>query len=245
MSTQLVIVQYNDTISVNFTQDAWFNATEVAKHFGKKPNEWLRLESTQDYINCVTEFQLRENPANEQNQLVITKTGQIENGGGSWLHPKLAVAFARWLDVRFAVWCDMQIEKLLRPVPYGLKDLPPAHISEAEARQLSKAITTVEKGQQSQKLYRKLYDAYRITSYKHLPAGKLNEALVFLGLRKPEIDEMVLVKQSELTALPKPQSTQDIAASLNDNFGKYASGGLVLVDRKLLTSVKSIIEHLI
>lgn len=25
----------------------------------------------------------------------------------------MAVAFARWLDVRFAVWCDMQIDGLL------------------------------------------------------------------------------------------------------------------------------------
>lgn len=26
--------------------------------------------------------------------------------GGTWAHPKLAVFFARWLDVRFSVWCD-------------------------------------------------------------------------------------------------------------------------------------------
>jgi hypothetical protein len=29
-------------------------------------------------------------------------------------HPKLAVVFARWLDVQFSVWCDLQIDKLLR-----------------------------------------------------------------------------------------------------------------------------------
>ena len=29
------------------------------------------------------------------------------------MHPKLAVSFARWLDARFAVWCDLQIEKIL------------------------------------------------------------------------------------------------------------------------------------
>ncbi|SDG85201.1 KilA-N domain-containing protein [Pseudomonas flavescens] len=43
--------------------------------------------------------------------LVITKSGR---GGGTWLHPKLAVAFARWLDVRFAVWSDLHIDALLR-----------------------------------------------------------------------------------------------------------------------------------
>lgn len=30
------------------------------------------------------------------------------------MHPKLGVAFARWLDLRFAVWCDLHIDALLR-----------------------------------------------------------------------------------------------------------------------------------
>lgn len=34
--------------------------------------------------------------------------------GGTWAHPKLAVFFARWLDVRFAVWCDAMIEDILK-----------------------------------------------------------------------------------------------------------------------------------
>lgn len=33
--------------------------------------------------------------------------------GGTWAHPKLAVFFARWLDVRFAVACDAMIEDIL------------------------------------------------------------------------------------------------------------------------------------
>ena len=35
-------------------------------------------------------------------------------GHGTWAHPKLAVFFARWLDVRFAVWCDVMIEDILK-----------------------------------------------------------------------------------------------------------------------------------
>lgn len=45
--------------------------------------------------------------------LVKTKSGSPENGGGTWLHPKLAVAFARWLSVEFAVWCDLTIDSLI------------------------------------------------------------------------------------------------------------------------------------
>ena len=47
------------------------------------------------------------------NQLVIIKGGSVQNGGGTWLHPKLAIHFARWLDPKFAVWCDEQIEHII------------------------------------------------------------------------------------------------------------------------------------
>ncbi|MEY4768064.1 MAG: hypothetical protein RL637_703 [Pseudomonadota bacterium] len=40
----------------------------------------------------------------------IIKKGSPENGGGTWFHPKLAIPFARWLEARFAIWCNFQIE---------------------------------------------------------------------------------------------------------------------------------------
>lgn len=46
--------------------------------------------------------------------LVVTKRGAPTNGGGTWLHPKLAVMFARWLDAKFAIWCGLQIDAQLR-----------------------------------------------------------------------------------------------------------------------------------
>ena len=51
---------------------------EVAKYFGKKANEWLRLDSTIAYIDCLAEIQKRENPAFDENQLVVTKKGSPE-----------------------------------------------------------------------------------------------------------------------------------------------------------------------
>lgn len=33
------------------------------------------------------------------------------------MHPKLGVAFARWLDMDFAVWCDEQIEAIIHGTP--------------------------------------------------------------------------------------------------------------------------------
>ncbi|MDF3917516.1 KilA-N domain-containing protein [Salinicola salarius] len=96
--------------AIRFTHDGWINATDIAKRFGKLPNEWLRLPETQRYIGALAHAL----NAGESRNLVRAARGR---SGGTWLHPKLAVVFARWLDVEFAVWCDMQIEALIHGEP--------------------------------------------------------------------------------------------------------------------------------
>lgn len=90
--------------SVQFDRDGWFNATVAAARFGKNPAEWLRLPTTRQYLAGLER-----------------KYGKIPhlkarrgNNGGTWLHPKLAVRFAQWLDIDFAIWCDEQIDSLIR-----------------------------------------------------------------------------------------------------------------------------------
>lgn len=121
----------------DFRDDGWFNSTLAANAFGKRPVDWLSQIDTAEYLsslykhhtgNCDFVEQLRKimllaNSSSRQTKLlklvkktgyVKTKTGAVENGGGSWMHPKLAVVFARWLDVDFSIWCDMQIDSMLR-----------------------------------------------------------------------------------------------------------------------------------
>lgn len=103
--TKLIQADFNGQ-AMQFTQDAWFNATEAAVKFGKRPVDWLNQDGTQEYIATLADM-LKCEPGS----LLKTKRG---NNGGTWMHPKLAVRFAQWLDARFAVWCDMQIDALIR-----------------------------------------------------------------------------------------------------------------------------------
>lgn len=112
MTTQLVVTKYEDPargvcIDVNFTEDGWFNATEIAAQYDKRPTDWLKLDSTKNYLPVLAGFLKCE-----ESSLLKSKRGRYSDG--TWLHPKLAVAFARWLDTRFAVWCDLQIDMILR-----------------------------------------------------------------------------------------------------------------------------------
>ena len=99
-------------VSVSFRDDGYLNATAIAAHFGKRVPDFIKTEQNQEYINALAEHISKTTKiVLDRNQLVIVKHGG--NNRGTWLHPKLAVHFARWLDPRFAVWCDEQIEQLL------------------------------------------------------------------------------------------------------------------------------------
>lgn len=103
---------------VFFQHNGYLNATQIATHFGKRVGNYLKSERTQEYISALVErlskFPEAPKRASAENQLVIIKKGgNNKKEQGTWLHPKLAVDFARWLDPRFAVWCDEQIEHIL------------------------------------------------------------------------------------------------------------------------------------
>lgn len=107
----LVTVEYQNS-AVSFTEDGWFNATEVAARYGKRVNDWIALPGTQEYLQALSDVSDDgADPITRKSGIwIVTKRGQH---GGTWMHPDLAVAFARWLDVRFAVWCDRQIRAIL------------------------------------------------------------------------------------------------------------------------------------
>lgn len=121
---------------ITIRNDGWFNATEAAAKFAKKPLQWLRQRDTVEYLSELAASQgkgdfleqfskikdLDGDSAKSQTQLlalakqtgfVSSKTGSPENGGGTWFHPKLAVPFARSLDVKFAIWCDARIDAII------------------------------------------------------------------------------------------------------------------------------------
>lgn len=103
MSPRIVPINYEGQ-SVTFNAEGWINATEAASRFGKLPHEWLRLPETAAYLEALAK-------CGKIPQLVRTQRGR---NGGTWIHHKMAVPFARWLSVDFAVWCDEQIEALIR-----------------------------------------------------------------------------------------------------------------------------------
>lgn len=149
MST-LVLATYNGQ-QLSFQDDGWFNATRAAERFGKRVDHWLSNAETKQYIAALCEM-----TDTRKSGYVRTSKATIANGGGTWLHPKLAVPFARWLDLRFAVWCDEQIDRILR-----------------QGRQASAVVVEYLPG------YHALHDRVH-----ELAAGSQNERFVHMNVNK-------------------------------------------------------------
>lgn len=112
----IVPLNYKGEI-VSFNTDGWINVTGVAERFGKRIDNWMRLAETLEYVRALDEALTGKESQilhPSQSRYVKTSKARKDRGGGTWLHPKLSVAFARWCDARFAVWCDLHIDGLLR-----------------------------------------------------------------------------------------------------------------------------------
>lgn len=85
--------------------------TKAAKHFGKQLQNFWNSPETVAYRAAVQELNSLESNEYQPLRDHVAIPGR---NGGTWANPKLAVFFARWLDVRFAVWCDAAIEDILK-----------------------------------------------------------------------------------------------------------------------------------
>ncbi len=81
------------------------NATEMAKPFGKKCDDWLRTEQSKRMIKAISESKNCDSP-----DLVKVTHG---DNGGTWMHEDVALVFAQWLAPEFYLWCNDRIKELL------------------------------------------------------------------------------------------------------------------------------------
>lgn len=111
---------------VTFSTEGWLHATRIADRFGKRIDHWLDNAETLEYIKALDEFLTGHESRildTRNSGYVKTSRARADRGGGTWLHPKLAIEFARWLSKSFAVWCDARIEELLHGAPSALDQL--------------------------------------------------------------------------------------------------------------------------
>lgn len=115
------------------------NATEMAKPFKKRINDFLRLKNTKDYIILLDIRYSDSRYGNSRNGK--RETLRVVQGGspelqGTWMDEKLALKFAAWLSPAFELWVYDRIQELLTT---GKTELP----SHRPGTELIKAIRLI------------------------------------------------------------------------------------------------------
>lgn len=97
-----------------FRSDAYVNLNDIAKPFGKRVDNWMRLKSTRELLDAFEKDpSYNSNPAVLNRDLRSEATGKFVKGGGLFAHPDIAIQFAQWCSPGFALWVSRQIRHLL------------------------------------------------------------------------------------------------------------------------------------
>ena len=102
------ILTYNGKAITQRDTDNYVNATEMCKANGKLFAHWMENKDSKRYLEATS-----VSIGIPIDKLIYTKEGRPDRGGGTWIHPKLAIKLGRWISVDFELWCDEHIRTLI------------------------------------------------------------------------------------------------------------------------------------
>jgi len=83
----------------------YVNVTKLGKKFGKRIDNYMRLDETQEYMNILN--------ASHVSDLELVKSVRGKYGG-TYFHSDMLIHFLRWLSAEFSVKCDLYIRKKIQ-----------------------------------------------------------------------------------------------------------------------------------
>lgn len=108
--SSLTVLEYNGQVIQQRGIDGYVNATQMCQANGKQIGDWLKTQDAKRYIDAISTV------TNILASDLVKKIKPDVNkgiGGGTWIHPKLAIKLARWISVDFELWCDDHIKELI------------------------------------------------------------------------------------------------------------------------------------
>lgn len=103
------------------------NATEMARPFAKRVNNFLRMEGTKEYI-LVLESRYADSRNGEKREVLRVVQGGTPERQGTWMDEKLALKFAAWLSPYFELWVYDRIEELLLTGKTEISGFQPSNV---------------------------------------------------------------------------------------------------------------------
>jgi hypothetical protein len=160
------------------TVDGYVNATAMCRANNKQWSKYRESDRCQTYLEA-----LAETSGIRMFDLIESRQGQ---GGGTWVHPQVAVDLARWISAPFAVWMDgWFLESLQQAQPAPVVS-PPPRLREVEVIALvERTITLVEQlgglDQRDQLLFKDIVRSNVLTASSGLLPGAPTDQELTLG----------------------------------------------------------------
>lgn len=134
-SLALIQHEVNNAVIGQRASDGYINATALCQAVGKQFKDYMANKSTMEFLNELSadtglQIQLAEKSLVERKQsLVETFPGAPSTGGGSWVHPQVAIHLGQWASGKFAVqvskwvhdWMTGKGTPYARPLPYHIQ----------------------------------------------------------------------------------------------------------------------------
>lgn len=120
--------ELNSIVVEQRISDGFINGTAMCVAHGKVITGWLKTDETWELITALAKdigiepkYALKNNSVATRvsatyPDLVVSKRGSPENGGGVWLHPDLAIQLAQWCNPFFGSCrsrCNRDLPRLI------------------------------------------------------------------------------------------------------------------------------------
>ena len=101
----IVTHSYNNFSICQKESNGYVSLTDMAKAGNKKVNDYLRLDTSQEYFNALS----------IDTGIPVSSLVKVSRGGnteqGTWTHPDIAIDFAKWCNVHFRIWANRTLVK--------------------------------------------------------------------------------------------------------------------------------------
>ena len=124
---ELARVDGKDLIFERHGDKCWINLTRIAQQFGKKPDDWLKTKSAQEYLEVARKrMKCGEDIRNTQESeskifetqiepIIIRKGNTSEYEQGTWAtDTRVARRFFQWLSPEYAWEVDDFLDRIAR-----------------------------------------------------------------------------------------------------------------------------------
>lgn len=167
------------------------NANKMASGFGgsKKLENWKASPNTKKYIEA-----LERSLKSSERDLIIVNQGGKATEQGTWIHEKLILNFARYLNVEFELWCDEQIAILLREGEVSISKVKDSYMIEDP---IERAKRWIEEYEEKKQLEQNIVKTQKKLEHKQEVVNCLVDE-VKLKTQRQFLNEIIKMKGVEL-----------------------------------------------